>query len=245
MVTVADVGLEATADTHAILLSQDCDIVAAVEVEAEVELILARFVDTHNPTLLHARHPRTLHLPTSDGRHVHCDLRRRRHVRKECLPPAPPADLPSLDRRAVATLARWAGRRYFRDAFPEEFVRRLAAERQRLDRASKLPGAAYVSAIYVSLSTYDELPGTQDYRLLLCFACRRENYDHPARLAEAEKFAAAFLDGLRRCQGLRVEDESDVRATRDITLEDLESFRRFDYDARTIAGDGPDGVVDV
>src|SRR5690349_20762661 len=110
--------------THAVLISQDCDIATLPDKEPEAECVLARPVATANPSFVSGKNPRVLHIQLADGSFLEIDLRHRRSVAKERLLEAQPSSL-TLKTAGVRLLSKWLGKRYSRPAFPDAFNRRL------------------------------------------------------------------------------------------------------------------------
>jgi len=219
--------------THAVLISQDCDIATLPDKEPHVECVLARPVDAANPALLSGKNPRVLHIQLVDESFLEIDLRHRRSVAKERLLEAQASNL-ALKSPAVRVLSKWLGKRYSRPAFPDTFNRRLDKQQQRLSKLSKNEAAHDISALFVSLdrSFTEELPDKFPYRVIVWIACPVEAYGDPKRRAAVEALATKFEDTLRKCDGIDVL-ECEVRSHADITLADLESFAKLDFDYRS------------
>jgi hypothetical protein len=229
----------------AVVVSQDCDVVAGETVESNVELVAA--IDTNAPDLgtLYGKHPRRLSLPLlNSARYIELGIRHRTFVPKAKLCEFNPDMTAQLSIADVRTMARWLGKRYTRDAFPDTFNRRLSSARDKLDKLSKSEHGKSVSTVLVSIEKGDvELKDDEPYRIALWFVYRGSQMHGDWRRAQAERFAGEFAAAVNSCGGIEVADDWDVRTLGQVTLEDLETLKRFDFDYRTVAphpdGDGP------
>ncbi|HEU4583423.1 MAG TPA: hypothetical protein VFS67_34430 [Polyangiaceae bacterium] len=163
------------------------------------------------------------------------DVRHRYPIGKHALAGhTPRADL-ILSENDVRVLARWLGKRYTRDAFPDAFNARLRPAQKELEKISKSAAGRHITTIFVMLDPKDdELEDGVDYHVVLWFACQRDVLDSDAGV-EANQFANAFSHALESCPGIVVEEDSEVRSHDDITLADLELMKRFDLDFRSEA----------
>lgn len=216
----------------AVVVSQDCDVVASEAVEPKVELIPAARSEERDPALLHGRNPRRLMLPLARGvGYLELDIRQRSAVHKHLLCEYAPDREYTVAPQDVSQLARWAAERYKRAAFPDQFNERLKKRGSQLDRLTKRAGKQVV-AIFIAIEPNDELPQGADYHLMLWFACRPAVLANSTQRRAADGFARDFVGELTRCEGIVV-DEWDCRGLDDITLDDLERMKRFNYDFRS------------
>jgi hypothetical protein len=219
---------------HAIVASQDCDIIAPVSLEATVDLLPAALGAAPSGELLYGKHPRRLCVALENGQFATVDIRQRATVDKGVVATTSPiggapAKLP--DRKV---LAKWLGKRYSRHAFPDAFNERLRAQKSKLDALSKRPQSRSITAILLQLDTEDELEPHETYRVVLWFACRPSNAQDLESRRQIEEYAAAFAKALGVCAGVQV-DDFEVRSHLDINLDDLELMKRFDFDYRSEA----------
>jgi hypothetical protein len=221
---------------HAVVVSQDCDVVADATIEPTVELIAAALVAQPDNGFLHGKNPRQLCLSLSAGQgHILLDVRRRFQIPKEAIAGASPRFDLILPRKEIRLLARWLGKRYTRDAFPDSFNERLRPAQKQLEKISKSAAGAHITTIFIMLHPEDdELYDTGEYRAVLWFACRPEVFESLDANVEANLFANDFCAALKSCDGIVV-DEWEVRSHEDITLADLELMQRFDLDFRSEA----------
>lgn len=219
---------------YALVASQDCDVVAHPNTESHVDLLPARVVDESNGALQHGKHPRRLCLQLADGRFATVDVRQRVTISKEAVTDLAPLhpSAPQPDQRRL--LARWLGKRYTRHAFPDAFNERLRAQHSKLERLSKKQQSALVTAIFLILNSEEELVDGVDYEVVMWFACRRGVAEDSTKRPSLEAYAKSFADAVHSCDGIKVV-EHEVRSHFDITLEDFENLKRFDYDFRSEA----------
>jgi hypothetical protein len=219
--------------THAIVGSQDCDVVASTYTEPAVDLLPAYLRPQPENDLLYGKNPRRLCLPLGSGLFVTMDIRERVTVDKRFLVElAPLSEGPGPRERKL--LAKWLAKRYVRPAFPDQFNERLRAARAKLDALAKKPDGRHVTAVLMMLDTEQELAADVDYRIVIWFACHSSSAEDPRTRGALEKYAQAFADAVGSCDGIEVE-EHEVRSHLDITLEDLEEMKRFDFDYRSEA----------
>lgn len=219
--------------SHAVLISQDCDIVAAPDVEPAAEYVLARIVPTGDPSLAAGKNPRRLQLQLLDGTYLELDLRRRGSVPKQQLLTAQPSAV-AFKKSDLGVLARWLGKRYSRASFPDEFNRRLEKQASRLAKLSKKEAAIDISAVFVSLDpSTEDLPPEVPYQVILWIACPVEVYENATQLAKVEALATKFGDAFVACDGISLL-EVEVRSHADITLADLETLKKIDFDHRSL-----------
>ncbi len=234
---------------YGIVLSQDCDVVAACETEDVVEVIAATFVEQVDPSALYGKHPRRLAVALDgSSQHFELNIRHRTYVAKPALAEFEPLTSFRVTRRDVRIMARWIAKRYTRDAFPDAFNLRLLAAKRPLEKLSKSESGRSVTQVFIAMAEpEDELPPDQPYRIALWFAFRDDPSLGAKRRADAERFASSFLEALRSCAGIDVSEETVVRSHAEISLEELESMKRFDLDFRSFApkpgGDSPPSSV--
>jgi hypothetical protein len=219
----------------AVVISQDCDVVADSTIEPAVEIIVAELAAQPDTALLYGKNPRRICLPLTSGTgYLVLDVRHRYPLSKQVLAGhAPRADL-TLSEKDVRALARWLGKRYTRDAFPDAFNARLRPAQKELEKVSKSAAGRHITTIFLMLEPKDdELDDGTDYHVAIWFACRRDVLDSDTG-AEANQFASAFSRALESCPGIVV-DDWEVRSHDDITLADLELIKRFDVDFRSEA----------
>lgn len=219
---------------HAVVASQDCDIVAPVSLEATVDLLPAELSVEVNGELLYGKHPRRLCVALENGQFATVDIRQRATVHKGDLVDNAPNGDAAVKLPDRKLLAKWLGKRYSRHAFPDAFNERLRAQKSKLDALSKRPESRFITAILLQLETEEELAQHETYNVALWFACRPVHAGDPESRRQIEDYAAVFAKMLNACVGVQV-DEFEVRSHLDINLDDLELMKRFDFDYRSEA----------
>lgn len=219
---------------HAVVASQDCDIVAPMSTEPCVDLLPASIVKEAAGDLRYGKNPRRLCLELINREFAIVDIRGRRTVAKAALAETAATEscLPA-DRKL---LAKWLGKRYSRAAFPDELNVRLEAQKRKLTKLSKHQAGKFITAILLMLDTEEELAGDQDYKVVVWLAARTEVADDPKQRPALEKYSQEFARTVGACHGIDVV-ECELRSELDISLEDLRVMKRFDFDYRSDAPD--------
>lgn len=230
---------------HAIVASQDCDIVAHTALEAAIDLLPAVLSPEPNGELLYGKHPRRICLALESSEFATVDIRHRATVDKNVLADIPPIAGAPARVRDRKLLAKWLGKRYSRPAFPDAFNERLRAQKSKLEALSKLSQSRAITAIFLQLDTEAELEPNENYKVVVWFACRPAIIEEPESRGPIEAYAEAFAKVLNACTGIQVE-EFEVKSHLDINMGDLELIKRFDFDYRSEApspgGDSADSV---
>ena len=218
---------------HAVVASQDCDIVAPSSTESAVDLLPAVMGTNPESDLLYGKNPRRLCLALVNGRFATTDIRSRVTVDKRLLDDIPPlSEGPGPRERKL--LAKWLAKRYVRPAFPDAFNGRLRMVRAKLEALSKKAEGKHVTAILMMLDTEEELADDVAYHVVVWLACRSNSVGEPKIRVGLERYAQAFAEVMASCGGINVA-EYEVKPHVDITLEDLDAMKRFDFDYRSEA----------
>lgn len=140
-------------DVRMVVVTHDCDLANEnLNMEPDVEVLVARVVAAASGNLTWGKNPRKLHLPVQGSAGVEVlELVQTERVRIEKIRLA--HHLPSTDYsmgpESLATLRSWLASRYNRAAFANEFVTRLHSAKA-ADRLAKLlePEGALISFVY-------------------------------------------------------------------------------------------------
>jgi hypothetical protein len=215
------------------VLTQDCDLVHHdLSGEPKVEVVFARHVDEPDKGYTWSKNARELHLRDDTlAQSLAFHTRDRETIPRWLFCDFLPSEK-SLDSDSIKLLARWVSRKYYRAAFPNTFNNRIGKKTE--DKIKKLlqksPG--HFREIHIQI-TLDEFPDNQDYNtIILCIAAddaleSDEAYDATTELAK--KFRAL----LQACDGINVV-ECEVKSRAEVTLEELDSMQRWDFDSITI-----------
>jgi hypothetical protein len=232
-----------TADC-AVVISQDCDVVQAVEVEPFLEVIAAKVLEPPRPDLLHGRNPRLIDIPVVApvGRYLHISVHDRFRIEKHDLAAHAPSATITLDREMTSQLAKWIAKRYTRVAWPDAFNERLAAVDDKLERLFKSDSGKVITGIWLNLDPVDEeLDWNRDYRLAVWLTMRSDSMMDRNEVRRGEEFEQRLRQLLGSCKGIELY-EIDIRKESDVSLEDLRLLRRLDKDYRSIAN-SPGGAL--
>lgn len=163
-------GHAASPDDLYVVITQSCDLVhRKIEGEPWCEVLRLRRIPCADATFEHGRNARKLHLVVHEnGSPVPCEAvaHDRFFLPREKLIDAPPLAATTLPRDTEKLATQWIARRYSRPAFPDSFNARVASQRTPL-KALIEPNHALLRNLYLRLSSFDELPDHQPYRLKL------------------------------------------------------------------------------
>lgn len=143
----------------AIVVSHDCDLAQDPSVEPSVEVIIGRRIGAVDGNFSYAKNARRLHLTFSGGSEriiAEVIARFKISIKKEQLVKYEPVNTTKLTAAEHTILQRWLASRYRREAFPDEFDKRLEETglRDRLGRILKSSGSS-ISAIYFDVDYGD------------------------------------------------------------------------------------------
>lgn len=226
-----------------VVVSQDCDVCnSRFDSEPWAELIVAKAVPEIRKQYRYGKHPRfiefeakqedeTLYFASSAHNRLRID-------RRELALHSPRADL-HLSPRTVRDMKHWIARRYIRDAFPDEFERRISKQKRRFeDKIFKKAGkGGLFTAIFV-LTSEDELSEAENYEVILWLTMTTDDYESQENREAVEKLAGQIANTMQECEGIEVTDY-EVKSEADMSLDDRRSFKRWDYDALSFAEDLP------
>lgn len=215
------------------VLTQDCDLVHHdLAGEPKIEVVFARHVDKPDKGYTWSKNARELHLRDELlEQSLAFHARDRETIPRWQLCSYLPREV-SLSRDSIKLLARWISRKYFRAAFPSTFNKRIGKKTEEKIKKLLQNSPGHFQEIHIQI-TSEELPEDQDYNaIILCIAADEaieddEIYESTRELGE--KFSA-LLDA---CDGINVK-KCDVRSKDEVTLEDLDSMQRWDFDSITI-----------
>lgn len=222
-------------DDWLIVTSHHCDVVNnKLEKEPFVEVLRAEVVKQKAPNNAEGggRSPRVIQLLVEDGINtfvLSCKVHERWTLPRENL--AAEAPVRCLDEKNRRLLAEWLAKRYIRAAFPSAFDDRWRFAMDKW-RALLKKHSRWVQGVYLRLNTDDELETGVPYRCDLIVAVpvkmkRGAANDWPDKKDELER---VFSDFWRQFEPDIELDVVDVLATDDLTLDDIESYQRFDAD---------------
>ena len=157
---LAEAGATESGSFAAVVITHDCDLVADVNREPYVEVIVGRIIPALDGNTTHGKASRTLHLEFRRGHNaVPVELRApaKRRLNKSALAPYIPDAAWSLDADNLSILQRWLASRYRRAAFPDAFEACLHTTK--LDKALVdvvSPLGALLRAVYFDVTENEE-----------------------------------------------------------------------------------------
>jgi hypothetical protein len=220
---------------HAVLITQDCNIVADDDKEPQVEIAFGYCAQAGENVNAFAqgKNPRRFLTVIVSDVHLVWDVRHRQSIPKSVLHTELGTAKP-LGRLLDADLREfraWLGRRYSRPAFPDTFNERLRPAMSAIDKAVKSEGFRSVRAVFYWIIERDEeLPEAEPYHLqiIFCFAHNGTASPLPQAATEIDKFAKAVA----ACPGIELtkhEALSDLR----FPIQYLDVWEGVDFDARS------------
>lgn len=232
-------------DDLVVVVSTDCD-VAAIDFEKEpfFEGLIARLTQTSNGNLRHGKNPRRIQvgllidgLPTL----FEASIDERHRVERELLADADPDWNRRLPPNDLRCLRLWLAKRYYRTAFPGSFNERIAPVVDRIRRRAR-QGGEYISGFWVALNTFDELPNAEAYEVAFFGLMLVEHYSDAQSHDAAQGCFDDILAVVEQCGGIVIVDEA-LRSEADVSVDDLRSLHRWDWDDLTLRAEGSEPPV--
>ena len=227
-------------ESIAVVITHSCDLAERqAAVETEVELLLAEEIPEVNGNLTYGKSPRRLHLAADlpgDDLRLAFDIRRRLLVPREMLLSEPPPNR-NLASKDSALLARWVGKRYWREAFPDALNSRFKVVESRMRKALKGEGGSLLSGLYLVGDIDAELPDATSYAFDLVGTVEHEPYGNPDSRSKAQAALDQLGASMNEAAGIEV-GEIILAAESAVTLNDLRYFRRWDYDDLSLRTEG-------
>lgn len=196
-----------------------------------MELIRGIVQERLDGNCTHGKNPRELHVELLFGgelKAVAFSIHRRQAVPREAILDAEsPAD--RLDGQIRRVMARWAGKRYWREALPDTFNDRLSHLAADLRKLMRGQGGIDLTGLYVVLDSDEELPSGVDYNIDLIGTMREEAHKDVARRDVAQEALDRFSALVNQTDGVEV-GETMLLSEGAVSLHDLRVLRRWDYD---------------
>jgi len=142
-------------DVLAIVISHDCDLVEASDIEPNCEVLIGRKIAKVDGTFSKGKNPRRLHLEFSAGQFaVSAEFTpdgKTKITKTDLFRDAPASEI-LLSRDEHFTLQSWLSNRYHRPIYPDEFDRRLKAKpveiQRRLETIIKATGSDLIAVLF-------------------------------------------------------------------------------------------------
>jgi hypothetical protein len=243
---------ESSDETVIVIITHDCDIVRTNDVEPFVEAIVGREILQANGSYTNAKSSRTLHLPFTAGSDtsviIELSAMLKCQIDKSTLLKSHPTATakPSPNERRI--LQRWLAIRYFRSAFPDEFIARL--HRYGIDDRIKKTftnSQSDLTAVYVDLDGGDEIErnGDDDLYTLSVYLVHRVG----GASADAANAVKSQIEKLfnNRCKkdgkwiGIQLEG-CYIYSMAEVTLEVVDNLKKWDTDHMSLRTD-PQGPM--
>lgn len=234
----ASEGIDADAERW-MVVSQDCDLVQPdCDKEPYVELIRIQPAKGHELPQPWGKSPREMqfsdpHGGTNAPRFV-CSIHERVLVDRRYLTDHEPDDTRTFEPENVKRIRHWIARRYVRASFPSEFndrvnpaIKSLTARKSNLNKQSDL-----LTGIYLRVSEGELLPD-EDYVILIHAAMRSDHFEDPEKNAAAQQLLDLIEAELGSCPGIEIK-ECELKSERDITLDLLHTWKRWDFDVLSL-----------
>ena len=131
-----------------------------------VEVLMASRIAKQDNAFIHRRHPRRLHFPIVQNNvpeWFEANICHRHNIDRRILAGHLPDQGLQIHPDDVKTISLWIASRYLRHAFPDNFVKRI--DRNRIRKLLKQGKSAYLSGIYLCLSSHNALPDDETYEV--------------------------------------------------------------------------------
>lgn len=216
--------------THAVLISQDCDVTHPdLQAEPFVEILFLQAVEATNPGLTDGKSSRFLHLAvstTSISQALSALAWNKARIDREMLAEAFPDAGIIIPPGTLKGMIRWVADRYTRTGFPDAFVERTKSIEKPLIKLMKSEGVAFWQ-ILVDLDSFGELPAEKDYEMSCVCVVHPETWENPAAQKQACEAADKLKALIAKCQGIQLE-EFEVNTSDEIPLSYLHKYHSWD-----------------
>jgi hypothetical protein len=236
-----DVFPKATSSSPKILIvvSQDCDVCNdSYEKEPWVEFLLAVQVEQEKRSFFNGKHPRQIQFEIAVGetkKFFEASVHDRFRAERGLLAVYSPRKDWALSPPTTRDIKHWLARRYVREGFPNEFEKRVSGLKSKL--TSKVfpdpKRGGLFTAIFL-LMDERELPEDESYQIIMWLTMTMDNYDAREKRGVVEKLASEIADAMNECDGIDVVN-FEVKSEADVSLEERNQLKRWDYDALSFA----------
>ena len=211
-----------------VVLTQNCDILAPPETEPYIDFLIGRFSSHDDGNFLNGKNPRKLQISFA-GKAVEFVTHDKFRVTKEnFIKASPKTGKISLRNEETKLIIRWISKRFARAAFPDEFNKRLNKADKQLTALSKHQLMDIVSLIFIDISE-EELPHDKKYEVIIVIGLKHGSNNDNLEVIEALFRQAFSIPG--------IEAEINVYDEYDVTYEIISTYKRFDWDYRSLPED--------
>ena len=219
---------DATANEHLVIATQTCDLLHhSLKLEPTVELLTAEILDEPVPKSAgKSFRSYELALGNCADKHVHIKARPRIEIDRQLLFQEGQKNELQIETRGIRWFSRWLGEKYTRPAFPNAFDHKLARYKSKIAKAvEKLDSCR---GMYLTLSSWSELPDDQTYSVVILLLMRHNSNDAEQQAAET---ALGKICDLMTKAGHQVEDaETRVILENKISVRDFTRFQKWSLD---------------
>jgi hypothetical protein len=252
-------GFTESADTLAIVISHDCDVVQVPTIEPNAELIVGRSIQNSDGNCTHSKNPRKLHLECTKGQKrtlIELLATNKRTVPKEGKPGlisyTPREDI-QLSREELVILQQWLAARYRRSAFPDEFDNRLnkTGLRDQISHILKRQGT-HIRAVFFDVDDGEEIVhhGPEDpYKLTISLLYSTQIAPDEAERAakEASKLIQSAFKAKCRSEGAHwtwIElADCETLADTAMTIDQASFLKKWQTDYISFRSDPPQEIL--
>lgn len=206
------------------LASHDCDIVNDREKEPFIELLQGNKIEKRSPENMNIRNPRILDIQVQDLLLRFC-IHDRFRVPKDIFLTITRDENNQPDETTRNIIRRWLANRYVRSAFPDAFNRRL--ESKQFEKLLKSDWMKHARQILVNVCN-DELGENDEYHISVIVEVEEGLPQEIADTIECHVDKA-----FSSCKGISI-DNLRIAVEDDITLHDLRTYRKLEYDFRSL-----------
>jgi hypothetical protein len=221
-----------------VVISQDCDVIQGnCLAEPGIEIAILRGLKRLDNSFRNLANPRTLHfemLDDSRDRHaVEANVWSRGFIPREELTQRSPSSDWSVPAAEMGLLADLFARRYTREAFPDEFMRRFAVAEPVLAQLVTR-NQDTIHDLYLKVEPFDELPRTDPDQnpysvTMYVLIANALAADAGARKVFSKSHVPNVKKALRSCSGIEVEDVI-VIDTDEMSVGLVAELVRWDHD---------------
>ena len=218
--------------THAVVLSQDCDVVHEdLKVEPYAEILFLLPVEKPDPGLKDGKSSRRFHLEaTQNGQPLYFQTQpwHRIQIPRVRLAEIAPDNTIVMEPNVLRTLTEWVAERYTRTAFPDAFVTRINAVDKDLKKLLKKHSGLFWR-LFVRVEPQTELNEGDDYELSLLCVVPHDVWDDEAEQKQAREIAEKLNKELtsKKCSGIKLV-AFDVGSDDELPLSTLSYYRTWD-----------------
>lgn len=215
----------------AIVVSQSCDILHhSLTNEPTIELLIATRIAHEDNLFIHRRHPRKLHFPIVQNNAsvwFEANICNRHYMERQLLAGHHPDLGMQIHQDDVKTISQWIASRYLRHAFPDNFVKRI--DHKKIRKLLKQKKSAYLSGIYLHLSSDDELTDDEPYEIEIVGTITTDDFGDKNKRESAIDLINAIATEMQ--SDGKIEVNSECRNELEMSVHDLRSFHRMnDFD---------------